>query len=72
MANGRTGVFTNPLSAWAFEADRMIEKKTRGYSIRAKGNQSLINRPNIWEQLRSLTDVIVKKKLANRRSPYMR
>jgi hypothetical protein len=49
----------------------VIEMKTRGYSIRARGNKSLINRPDIWEQLRSLTAAIEKKMLAKKRSPYM-
>jgi hypothetical protein len=46
--------------------------KTRGYSIRARGDESLINRPDIWEQLRSpTTRPSTRKMLANRRSPYM-
>jgi hypothetical protein len=49
----------------------VIERETRGYSIRARGNKSLNNRPDIWEQLRSLTAAIGKKRLAKKRSPYM-
>jgi hypothetical protein len=46
--------------------------KACGYSIKARGSKDLINRPNIWEQLRSLAFKIVKKIFAKRRSPYMR
>jgi hypothetical protein len=45
--------------------------KTREYSIRARGINDLNNRPDIWEQLRSLTVAIEEKMLAKRRSPYM-
>jgi len=45
--------------------------KTREYSIRARGINDLNDRPDIWEQLRSLTVAIEKKMLAKRRSPYM-
>ena len=46
---------------WAFEAGSLIEMKTRGYSIRARGDQSLTNRPDIWEQLRSPTAAMEEK-----------
>jgi hypothetical protein len=63
----------NPFNPGTFEAGRLIEMKTRGYSIRARGDQGLTNRPDIWEQLRSPTQPpSTRKVLANRRSPYMR
>jgi hypothetical protein len=40
----------------------MIEMKTRGYSIGARGIANLIDRPDIWEQLRSPTAAIEAKR----------
>jgi hypothetical protein len=71
MATGQAGVFRNPIHPRAFEAGSLIEMKTRGYSIRARGNENLNNRPDIWMQLHLLIAAIEKKKLAKKRSPYM-
>ena len=55
-----------------FEAGSLIEMKTRGYSIRARGDQGLTNRPDIWEHLRSPTAAIEEKNaLQTGGSPYM-
>jgi hypothetical protein len=40
----------------------LIERKTRGYSIRARGDESFIDRPDIWQQLSSPTAAIDEKK----------
>jgi hypothetical protein len=71
MANRLVRCFQKSDGSRGFEAAKVIEMKKRGYSIRARSNKSLINRPDIWEQLRSLTAVIEKKRLAKKRSPYI-
>ena len=46
--------------------------KTRGYSIRARGIERLIDRPDIWEQLCSPTTPLEATRcLQSGRSPYM-
>ena len=71
MANGRTGVFRNPFSARAFEADRMMGMKTRG---NPSGPEATPPQPQAgYMDATALPDpnAIDAKKLANRKSPYM-
>jgi hypothetical protein len=71
MANGQTDVFRNPLTPGAFEADRLIEMKTRG---NPSGPEAITPQPQAgYMDATALSDpkALDTKKLANRRSPYM-
>jgi hypothetical protein len=72
MAYGRTGVFSNPFSARVLQTDRMMGMKTRG---NPSGPEATRPQPQAgYMDATALPDLntINVKKLANRRSPYMR
>jgi hypothetical protein len=71
MANGRTGVFANPLSPRVSKTERMIGMKTRG---NPSGPEALKASPQAeYMGATALLTTLASegKKLANRRSPYM-